>query len=97
MKNYAYTQVEFEQWYSYFYCGTSSEVASSVARCPELHEKPDSKSQVWGYFGMEKKKERRASEGDCYLLFLLWESGYFAQVATYSPICALRMVIWIST
>jgi len=46
MKNYAYTQVEFEQWYSYFYCGTSSEVASSVARCPELHEKPDSKSQV---------------------------------------------------
>jgi len=30
-------------------------MAESAARGPELHKKPGSKSQVWNYFGLEKK------------------------------------------
>jgi len=55
------TDVELEQWYSYSYHRMSSAVASSVTRCPELQEKPGSKSLVWGYFGIEKKGCRAAS------------------------------------
>ncbi len=30
-------------------------IADSATRVPELHKKPGSKSQVWNYFGLEKK------------------------------------------
>ncbi len=30
-------------------------MADPATRVPELHKKPGSKSQVWNYFGLEKK------------------------------------------
>ncbi len=69
-------------------------MADPATRVPELHKKPGSKSQVWNYFGLEKKDGEFQKETAIVALVIEEWQPRMGTLVTCLHICALPIAIF---